>query len=66
MKLIEQLAKEYGEAGNHYYPDERDVANAFEAGFRKARDMAVEKINEIMPVDAAILIEDLGEAEVGK
>ena len=41
MKLIEKLAKEYAAAGNHFYPDERDVANAFEAGYRYCRNSII-------------------------
>ena len=41
MKLIKKLAKKYAAAGNHFYPDERDVANAFEAGYRYCRNSIV-------------------------
>jgi hypothetical protein len=44
MKLIKKLAKECGEAGNHFYPDERDVANAYEAGFIEGREMAIDRV----------------------
>lgn len=61
MIELEKLAKEYAEAGNHYYPDERDIANAFKFGFIEAREMALKLTDQsLIHCQCALHIKDMG------
>lgn len=74
MKLIEKLAKEHCGCDRHQLSDFEHTCESFEAGFRKAREMAKrESLTDlagarVYPAGRSLVdvIEKLGEEEVSR
>lgn len=60
MKRIDLLAKEYADSNSTYLPE--ILINAYRAGFRRAREMAADLVDEELN-QGGYLVRRLGEDE---